>query len=308
MRFFQFLQQRWKSGFLALIGWVVILAPFCILFVMILDAPTKNQDLEQYEEQSNEKHQTKQDEDPVAEEIAITIAPVQDPKTKQPDKQPQGEKTKPVRVEKQLPQQKIEPAESRSPEAQVAPSSPVMIPVSSHASAVSKKTLAAFPPIMASYQKEVGWERYRRFMIDQFGGVLFIGNAGTQEIIARVGRQGGLLPPAGLDKFALSRNRDITDEDALKPLIKRAKARYGFGDFRVLILLPVRLEGALIRAIEQGVAKKRANHRMSEFSCLFGDYELRQGQLVLRLHEGTLVSGGTVTLDIPLNLSAYLRG
>lgn len=164
------------------------------------------------------------------------------------------------------------------------------------------------PVIQTSYD-HIGFYDYLKHM-KAIGGRLFVGNALKRRIVGEAvlydtGCQykfiGFKERMDSLDAMALFRPREIVGEPLALEIVSKAKAQFGTGDFRCVVILPFEKEAAMLGALEDYL--HTYGYPISRFGAILGRYSIFGHELVLRLEEGVLRDSKE---SLPLNMELIM--
>ena len=158
----------------------------------------------------------------------------------------------------------------------------------------------AFPEIVADY-RSIGFDVYTR-LLSQVGARFFVVRKPAFTVVAEVDPADFALltePRRGPAQELSPRSRDISTEPRVQAVMGRATARFGSGQYGVIVLLPQRVERRLMAALDE--IGRVADGEVDSFVC---DYRVVDGALALQVSEIRTTDGRTVTVDRSVNLGA----
>ena len=156
----------------------------------------------------------------------------------------------------------------------------------------------AFPEIVADYRR-IGFDVYTR-LLSQVGARFFVVRKPAFTVVTEVDPVDfafvtgeGRGPVDGLSP----RSRDISTELRVQTVLARAAARFGSGQYGVIVLLPLRVERRLMAALDE--IGRVADVEVDSFVCA---YRVVNGALALQVAKIRTTDGLTVTVNRLVNL------
>lgn len=162
-----------------------------------------------------------------------------------------------------------------------------------------------FPPISARYA-HLGFPVYAAAM-ERVGGRFFLFDG--VDLRAEIDRPSGHLLPIEPQRLrGLSpRSRDLSDEPALARYPAEAARARGPAPYRVVLLVPAPVDQAIVGAIAQTLEGRGIDP--SDFTAFEARYhQTSGGELILHIDAGRLARGGTILVDVAVNLSRAMQG
>jgi hypothetical protein len=166
---------------------------------------------------------------------------------------------------------------------------------------VDGKQSGTIPPITMDYQRTLGWRGYIEAM-ERLGGRFVILDRRTDRVRGLVDLcKSDVIPTRDADLLGLSpRLREIQQEDATGPLMARARAKFGEGDYALVLLLPLNVDFDIVG----GIAKRLADSGIDikTVARVLGEYEGPAGALRLQAREVVFRDGRLSSVNFTIDL------